>query len=322
MFLLLLGAVEAHVLGASRAAAGPARVGASPTALATGATATSSLGAAAAAADEAGLAAGLPKRDLACRYDYLQFFVDELQSLSHYKAIEDRLNELARRVPAKEGMPVDVAAAREEWCRMGPSADPDGYEVHGRDLVEQMLYGFGWRITAQHEGHQTRSLMLSTVDPAGARFIVTCARARRRLRSLRRRLRRRSRWTTLRGRRWSATLRRTTARRASPCWASRPTSSTRCTRGTRLCTTSCLPVRSRGCTRTARVCSTCTPTTRARPRCPRPTRARCCASFSGRRLPRATATVAPRPSRPPSRAWCRWRRPLSLGYWPRTATTG
>ena len=176
MFLLLLGAVEAHVLGASRAAAGPARVGASPTALATAATATSSLGAAAAAADEAGLAAGLPKRDLACRYDHLQFFVDELQPLSHYKAIEDRLNELARRVPAKEGMPVDVAAAREEWCRMGPSADPDGYEVHGRDLVEQMLYGFGWRITAQHEGHQTRSLMLSTVDPAGARFIVTCAR--------------------------------------------------------------------------------------------------------------------------------------------------
>ena len=114
--------------------------------------------------------------DLACRYDHLQFFVDTLQPLSHYKAIEERLNEFAKAVPTAKGTPMDVAAAREAWCQMGPSADPDAFEVHGRDLVEQMLYGFGWRITGQHEGHETRSLLLSTVDPSGARFVVTCAR--------------------------------------------------------------------------------------------------------------------------------------------------
>ena len=105
-----------------------------------------------------------------CKYDHLQFFVDELRPLSHYKAIEDRLNEFARLVPRAEGETVDVAPARKAWRKMGRAADPDAFEVHGRDLVEQMLYGFGWRITGQHEGAETRSLLLSTPDMSGARF--------------------------------------------------------------------------------------------------------------------------------------------------------
>ena len=80
---------------------------------------------------------------LGCKYDHLQFFVDDLRPLSHYKAIEDRLNEFARLVPRAEGATFDIAAAREVWRKMGDSADPNAFEVHGRDLVEQMLYGFG-----------------------------------------------------------------------------------------------------------------------------------------------------------------------------------
>ena len=110
----------------------------------------------------------------ACQYDHLQFFVDHLQPLSHYKAIEDRLNTLASRVPISKGGQADMTAACDAWRKLGPSVDPAAYEVHGRDLVEQLLHGFGWRITGMHEGRETRSLLLSTVDPLGARFIVTC----------------------------------------------------------------------------------------------------------------------------------------------------
>ena len=46
-----------------------------------------------------------------CKYDHLQFFVDNLQTLSHYKAIEDRLNEFAMRMPKPDGSPTDVDAA-------------------------------------------------------------------------------------------------------------------------------------------------------------------------------------------------------------------
>jgi hypothetical protein len=66
-----------------------------------------------------------------CKYDHLQFFVDELRPLSHYKAIEDRLNEFARLVPRAEGAPVDIAAARGAWRKMGRSADPDAFEARG-----------------------------------------------------------------------------------------------------------------------------------------------------------------------------------------------
>jgi hypothetical protein len=34
-------------------------------------------------------------------YDHLQFFVDELKPLSHYKAIEEKLNAFARACPEK-----------------------------------------------------------------------------------------------------------------------------------------------------------------------------------------------------------------------------
>ena len=113
----------------------------------------------------------------ACQYDHLQLFVDRLQPIAHYKAIEDRLNEFARFVPRVEGSPAGLAAARKAWCKMGPSADPEAFQVDGRDLVEQMLYGFGWRITGHHEGAETRSLLLSTVDPSGVRFVITCDRS-------------------------------------------------------------------------------------------------------------------------------------------------
>lgn len=129
----------------------------------------------AAATSEAARQPPPPPPPSACRYDHLQFFVDTLQPLEYYKSLEQRLNAFAQRVPTGSGAPADVASARDAWCELGPSAEPDAFQVHGRDLVEQMLHAFGWRITGQHAGHGTRSLLLATPDPAGARFVVTCA---------------------------------------------------------------------------------------------------------------------------------------------------
>jgi len=105
------------------------------------------------------------------QYDHLQFFVDALKPLAHYKAIEERLTSFAKLQPHARR---DIAAARKAWCKMGSASDPEAFQVHGRDLVEQLLYGFGWRITAEHSGLGTRSLLLSTPDPAGVKFVITC----------------------------------------------------------------------------------------------------------------------------------------------------
>ena len=109
-----------------------------------------------------------------CQYDHLQFFVDGLKPLVHYKAIEERLTSFAKLMPHAAIQRRDTAASRKVWCKMGTAADPEAFQVHGRDLVEQLLYGFGWRITAEHSGLETRSLLLSTPDPAGVKFVITC----------------------------------------------------------------------------------------------------------------------------------------------------
>jgi hypothetical protein len=56
---------------------------------------------------------------------------------------------------------------------MGQSSDPATYQSHGQDPAEQLLYGFGWRVTAEHEGSETYSLLLSTDDALGAKYIIT-----------------------------------------------------------------------------------------------------------------------------------------------------
>ena len=109
-----------------------------------------------------------------CKFDHLQLFVDALKPLDHYKAIESRLNTFAVDAPSPAAGRWDVAAARKAWCDLGPAADPDAFHVHAQDIVEQLLYAFGWRVTGSHEGPETRSLLLSTIDPNGVRFVVTC----------------------------------------------------------------------------------------------------------------------------------------------------
>ena len=56
--------------------------------------------------------------------------------------------------------PTDIAAARAHWESLGECADPSKYESHGRDLVAQLLYGHGWRVTGEYTGVATRTLYM------------------------------------------------------------------------------------------------------------------------------------------------------------------
>jgi hypothetical protein len=110
-------------------------------------------------------------------FDHLQFYVDKVETLSHYKAIEEKLNNFASQAEARKlsykNAPRDTTALRELWCSLGDAADPSQYQSHGQDIIEQLVYGFGWRVTAEHDGVDTYSLLLSTDDMLGAKFVVT-----------------------------------------------------------------------------------------------------------------------------------------------------
>jgi hypothetical protein len=68
-----------------------------------------------------------------------------------------------------------VDALRKIWCELGPAADPAGFTSHGQDLVEQLQFGVGWRITGACTTETTRSVLVASEDPLGVKFVVTCA---------------------------------------------------------------------------------------------------------------------------------------------------
>ena len=47
----------------------------------------------------------------------------------------------------------------------------------GQDLIEQLQFGLGWRVTAAHRGSRTESLLVTSPDPNGVRFVITAPRA-------------------------------------------------------------------------------------------------------------------------------------------------
>jgi len=111
------------------------------------------------------------------QYDHLQFFLDKLKPLDHYKAIEEKLNAFGRACSDKgialTSGPRDTAAAREQWQLLGASVDPSAYCSQRQDLVEQMLYGFGWCVTGIATVDGTTSVVLATDDSRGIKFVLT-----------------------------------------------------------------------------------------------------------------------------------------------------
>lgn len=47
------------------------------------------------------------------------------------------------------------------------------YSAQNQDIVEQLIWGTGWRVTGAHQGPDTQSVVISSSDPQGARFVVT-----------------------------------------------------------------------------------------------------------------------------------------------------
>lgn len=52
--------------------------------------------------------------------------------------------------------------------------DPATYQSFGQDPVAQLLVGFGWRVTGQHTGAGSRSMVVQSPDTNGVKFVFTC----------------------------------------------------------------------------------------------------------------------------------------------------
>ena len=59
------------------------------------------------------------------------------------------------------------------WEKLtGSKPDVDGYKSYGQDLVEQLISGIGWRVQYFNEGSETTTMVVTSPDKDGAKFLV------------------------------------------------------------------------------------------------------------------------------------------------------
>lgn len=122
-------------------------------------------------------------------FSHVHMYCDSLRPLDEYRKLEAKLNSFAdvaktSGLTGPYGTVTDVAAGREKWLGLAKEhsdvavglQDPSQYKPVRQDVVEQLLVGLGWRVTGSHEGSDTQSLVASTEDPNGVRFVVTAHR--------------------------------------------------------------------------------------------------------------------------------------------------
>ncbi|CAJ1397729.1 unnamed protein product [Effrenium voratum] len=104
-------------------------------------------------------------------FSHVHIYCDELKELSEYKSLESKLNEFN----AGCG---DLAAARQTWLRLwdgkpAVGTDPAQWRGHGQDVVEQMLVGLGFRVTGFGQTSDTRTMVVTSKDAEGVKFVIT-----------------------------------------------------------------------------------------------------------------------------------------------------
>lgn len=106
-------------------------------------------------------------------FSHVQVYVDGFADLGAYKDLERSLNEFHRRVFNERV--TSLERKRHIWSEVSKSA-PSAFVPHNRDLVTQLMVGFGFRVTrVRHPSprESTKSLIVSARDPKGVQFIVT-----------------------------------------------------------------------------------------------------------------------------------------------------
>ena len=118
-------------------------------------------------------------------FSHVHLYVDRLEDLSSYKKLERQLNELwASRRSANSQDDEEMCSISESsaTCRdqQRVTAESHDFMTQNRDVVRQMLAGFGFRITGarypglrDHIQTNSRSLLLTSRDPNGIQILVT-----------------------------------------------------------------------------------------------------------------------------------------------------
>jgi len=113
--------------------------------------------------------------DIDMEFHHIHAYVDSLCPLAEYKQLESRMNTLCAAFVGECGKDVAKGAQKCEEI-FGEKPKPEDFKVNGQDLVEQLISGVGFRVTAEHTApgaNGTRSMLINSQDARGAKFVVT-----------------------------------------------------------------------------------------------------------------------------------------------------
>ena len=86
-------------------------------------------------------------------FSHVHMYVDRLERLEVYKDLECTMNHQVEMVVSAE--------------------DDLSFVSQGRDVVKQLICGLDFRVTGTHEDEGTRSMLVTSKDPNGVKFVVS-----------------------------------------------------------------------------------------------------------------------------------------------------
>mmetsp|Transcript_25782 Transcript_25782/g.40449 ORF Transcript_25782/g.40449 Transcript_25782/m.40449 type:complete len:740 (+) Transcript_25782:77-2296(+) len=129
-----------------------------------------------------------PDDGLDIRFSHVHLYVDEVCETSAYKEFEYSLNlfhENYDEMTAGEGTDevkesghLSVDVGRRLWQsitkqNMDDNNSMEDFASHGRDVVKQLIAGFGFRVTGCHTTPHTNTVVVTSKDPNGIQIIVS-----------------------------------------------------------------------------------------------------------------------------------------------------
>jgi hypothetical protein len=106
------------------------------------------------------------------QFHHVQFCVDDLKPLDEYKNLEKSFNEFSA-LWEKEGQKLEHGQKVFKQVVGDKAKDPSTFSSINQDIVSQLISAVGLRVTGHHNGTLTHSVLMSSVDATGLKFVVT-----------------------------------------------------------------------------------------------------------------------------------------------------
>lgn len=129
--------------------------------------------------DPEGVDFGISKT-LDIQFSHVHLYVDHVKDVDEYKRYEDAVNKFHHEYDSLHNKTsMDVTRAKEIWSAMQEDISPamENYSSHGRDVVKQLIAGFGFRVTGCYPSvglkSTTKTVLVTSSDPKGIQVVLT-----------------------------------------------------------------------------------------------------------------------------------------------------